>query len=68
MGVICTADIDADCSVGILDLLALMANWGPCTNPGSEAPPRTVQDCLDRYLNNPEKLEACLLSVQLQTQ
>ena len=23
-------DSDNDCSVGILDLLTLLANWGPC--------------------------------------
>ena len=26
----CQADLDGDCSVGILDLLILLANWGPC--------------------------------------
>ena len=26
----CLADFDGDGTVGILDLLTLLANWGPC--------------------------------------
>ncbi|MCH8152703.1 MAG: hypothetical protein IH830_10075 [Planctomycetes bacterium] len=26
----CLADFDTDGTVGILDLLTLLANWGPC--------------------------------------
>lgn len=26
----CPADLDGDCAVGILDLLALLTTWGPC--------------------------------------
>ncbi len=29
----CLADLDIDGTVGILDLLTLLANWGPCPDP-----------------------------------
>lgn len=32
----CLADLDRDCSVGIVDFLALLAAWGPC--PATPAP------------------------------
>ncbi len=28
---LCSADLDGDGTVAILDLLTLLANWGPCT-------------------------------------
>ena len=32
------ADLDGDGSVGILDLLILLTNWGPCPDPPDPCP------------------------------
>ncbi len=37
----CPADLDGDGSVGILDLLILLSNWGPCAEP---CPPACLAD------------------------
>jgi len=55
----CPADIYPDGVVNTVDLLTLLADWGcPAENP--PPPPRSIQDCIDRYLGEPEKLEACI--------
>ena len=36
-------DLDGDCRVGILDLLQLIANWGPC-RPKADCPADLDED------------------------
>jgi len=38
------ADLDGDCSVGIVDFLDLLANWGPCPQPCPPACPADLDD------------------------
>jgi hypothetical protein len=56
----CPEDITEDDVVNVFDLLELLGAWGPCSDQGSGNPPASIQDCLNRYGTNPEKLEACI--------
>jgi hypothetical protein len=62
---ICSADTDLNCTVNIDDLFLVIYYWGPnCgQQPAAEEVPRTVQECIERYSNNPEKLQSCLQTV-----
>jgi hypothetical protein len=53
-------DIDGDGDTDTGDLLLLLPSWGPCGEPGAVPPPRSVQDCINRYSDDPEALEACI--------
>jgi len=53
-------DVDGDGDTDTADLLLLLASWGPCGEPGAVPPPRSVQDCIERYGFDPVKLEACI--------
>ncbi len=59
----CPADLDCDGEVGVLDLLQLLGNWGPC-GQGAQSPPKTVQDCVDRFSDEPLALERCLCAIE----
>ncbi len=62
----CPADLTGDCAVDISDLLALLGNWGDCESVTTEAPPTTVEECLNRYEPGSSELEKCLLWVEEQ--
>lgn len=58
-----TCDLAGGPGVDVVDLLALLGSWGPCGQP-PEAPPQSVQDCIDRYgLEDPIVLEQCICAV-----
>jgi len=40
--------------------LLLLASWGPCGEPGAVPPPRSVQDCIQRYGFDPVRFAACI--------
>jgi len=58
----CDADIVENCVVDVSDLLALLSTWGDCgiAPEEREDPPAYVDDCLERYGDDPVALEACL--------
>jgi len=56
----CPEDLNGDDIVNTADLLLLLGNWGPCGSPGTISPPQSVQDCIQRYGFDPEKLAACI--------
>jgi hypothetical protein len=58
---ICLADLDddGDGDTDTADLLYLLGTWG-CGNPLHPAVPESIQDCMQRYGLDPEKLEACI--------
>ncbi len=60
-------DFDGDGSVGIVDFLDLLAHWGEdfCLNQIAQAPPRTVQECIETYgLEDPLVLQHCICAVE----
>ena len=59
---LCTADVNYDGVVNVQDLLLLLAHWGPCGRPPQPIP-QTIQDCLDRFMDDPIALQACIEAV-----
>jgi len=43
-----------------LFLSLLLASWGPCGEPGAVSPPRSVQDCIQRYGFDLVRFAACI--------
>ena len=52
-------DVDGDGDTDTADLLYLLGTWG-CGNPLHPPVPESIQDCLDLYWGEQEKLEACI--------
>ena len=53
---------DTDCTVDNADVLALLAAWGPCGDPPQPVP-QSVQDCVDKFPNDPIALAACINAI-----
>jgi hypothetical protein len=62
VGSICWADVNADCTVGVADLLILLGAWGECGVGGGQIP-QTIQDCIDQFGFDPIPLGACIDAV-----
>jgi hypothetical protein len=59
------ADLDCSGSVGMPDLLELLACWGPCGTCTPEGAPQNIQDCFDRYgYEDPLVLQHCICAVE----
>jgi hypothetical protein len=55
----CPADLNGNDEVDTGDLLILLGNWG-CPKQNPDPPPQSIQDCIDRYLDDPPALEGCI--------
>ncbi len=60
----CAADLDCDGTVGVEDLLLLLAVWGTCPSGAPTEIPRTGQECYNKfYPQDMEALIACIEAV-----
>jgi hypothetical protein len=52
--------------VGINELLGLLEQWGPCISLAGTSTelPQTVEECIDRYGYDEERLAACICIVE----
>ena len=56
------ADINEDDIVNVLDLLLVLGEWG-CGTRNPEAPPQSVEDCIDKYGDDIELMIGCIEAI-----
>jgi len=62
----CDEDVNGDDVVDVLDLLAVLSQWGCGLPPAQREPaPEGIDDCIERYGDDFEKMEACITTIIL---